>query len=108
MNPSVVELNEGNFAREVLGAKRPVLVQFWAGWSEPCKAMAPFLESLADGPGVAIKVGRVSVVHHENLAEEYGVRCVPTVLIFKEGGLQDRIVGRVTKQEVLERLERFK
>ena len=108
MNNYVIELNEANFGQEVLGAKHPVLVQFWAGWSEPCKAMTPFLKSVAEDDGTAVKVCRVNVEHHEVLAEEYGVRAVPTLLIFKEGGLRDQIVGRATEREVREKLERFK
>lgn len=108
VNNNVIELNEANFAREVLGASSPVLVEFWAGWSDPCKAMAPMLESVAGDEAVPVKVGRVNVEHHEELAEQYGVRAVPTLLIFNEGSLQDEIVGRATERDVREKLERFK
>jgi len=108
VNNHVIELNETNFAQEVLGARNPVLVQFWAGWSEPCKVMSPVLESVAEDEATPVKVARVNVELHEELAEEYGVQCVPTVLIFNEGGLQDQIVGRASEQEVREKLERFK
>jgi thioredoxin 1 len=108
MNNHVIELNEANFAREVLSAKHAVLVHFWAGWSDLCKSMTPCLESVAEDYTVPVKVGRVNVEYHEDLAEEYGVRAVPTLLIFKEGGLQDQIIGRATEQEVREKLERFK
>lgn len=70
--------------------------------------MTPFLESLAKDNGAAIKVGRVSIEHHEDLAEEFGVRCVSTVLLFEEGCLQDQIVCRGTEQEVRKKLELFK
>lgn len=108
MMTNVIELNETNFAQEVLGAAEPVLVEFWAGWSDPCKAMAPMLESVAEDESVPVKIGRVNVEHHEDLAEQYGVRAVPTLLIFNQGGLQDEIVGRTTEQDVREKLERFK
>ena len=108
MNNTTIELNEANFDREVLEAAQPVLVEFWAGWSESCKAMAPMLESIAENAAVAVKVARVNVEHHEALTEQYGVRAVPTLLIFNQGGLQDRIVGRTTEQAVRERLERLK
>jgi thioredoxin 1 len=104
----IVELNEANFDREVLHAALPVLVEFWASWSDPCKAMAPMLESVAEDDGVPVKVARVNVEHHEKLTDQYGVRAVPTLLIFNQGGLQDQIVGRTTEQVVRERLERFK
>ena len=108
VNNNVIELNEANFDREVLNATQPVLVEFWAGWSDPCKAMAPMLESVAEDKAVPVKLTRVNVEDHENLTEQYGVRSVPTLLIFNQGGLQDQIVGRTTEQAVRERLERLK
>ena len=108
MNNNVIELNEANFNLEVLNSTQPVIVEFWAGWSNPCKAMAPLLESVAEDKAVPVKLGRVNVEDHENLTEQYGVRSVPTLLIFHQGGLQDQIVGRTTEQAVRERLERLK
>ena len=108
VNNNVIELNEANFDREVLNATQPVLVEFWAGWSDPCKAMAPMLESVAEDKAVPVKLARVNVEDHENLTEEYGVRSVPTLLIFNQGGLQDQIIGRTTEQAVREKLERLK
>ena len=108
MNNNVIELNEANFNREVLNATQPVIVEFWAGWSDPCKAMAPLLESVAEDKAVPVKIARVNVEDHENLTEQYGVRSVPTLLIFNQGGLQDQIVGRTTEEDVRERLERLK
>ena len=108
VNNNVIELNEANFDREVLNATQPVIVEFWAGWSDPCRAMAPLLESVAEDKAVPVKVARVNVEDHENLTEQYGVRSVPTLLIFNQGGLQDQIVGRTTQQAVRERLERLR
>jgi thioredoxin 1 len=108
VNNNVIELNEANFHREVLKATLPVLVEFWAGWSEPCKALAPLLESVAEDQAVPVKVARVNVEHHEDLTEQYGVRSVPTLLIFNQGGVQDQIIGHTTGQAVRERLERLK
>lgn len=108
MNNNVIELDEANFEQEVLSAPTPVLVEFWATWSEPCKAIAPMLASVAEDGAAPVKVGRVNVERHEELAEEYGVRAVPTLLIFNQGGLHDQIVGRATEQEVREKLECFR
>ncbi len=107
VNNNLIELNETNFRREVLDATQPVLVEFWAGWSAPCRDMAPMLESVAEDEAVPVKVARVNVEHHEELTEQYGVRAVPTLLIFNQGGLQDQIVGRTTEQAVRERLKRL-
>jgi len=108
MTADVIELNGTNFDQEVLGAKRAVLVQFWAGWSDPCRAMNPMLQSVAEDDGLPVKVGRVNVEHDEELAQQYGVQAVPTLFIFKRGSLQDQIIGRTTEQEVRKKLERFK
>ena len=108
MNKNFIELNEANFDREVLNAMQPVLVEFWAGWSESCRDMALMLESLAGDNAAPLKVARVNVEHHEQLTERYGVRAVPTLLIFNHGGVRDQIVGRTTEQTVRQRLERFR
>lgn len=108
MNRHVVELNEANFAQEVLGSRNPVVVEFWAGWSDPCHAMAPVLESVAEDDAVPVKVARVNVEQHEELAEQYGVRAVPTLLIFNQGGLRDEIVGRASQEQLREKLQGLK
>jgi thioredoxin 1 len=106
MNNNVIELTEANFEKEVLNARNPVLVQFWAGWSAPCRVMESVLESVSED--VPVRVARVNVEHHEELAEQYGVRAVPTLLIFNRDDLQDQIVGRASEQEVREKLEHVK
>ena len=105
MTNNFIELSEANFDREALHAMQPVLVVFWAGWSASCKVMAPMLESVARDHAVPVKIAGVDVERHENLTDQYGVRAVPTLLIFNQGGLQDRIVGHATEQDVRERLE---
>ena len=107
VNNNFIELNEANFDQEVLNAAQPVLVEFWAGWSESCKAMTPVLESVAKDYAVPVKIARVNVERHENLTDQYGVRAVPTLLLFNQGALQDQIVGRTTEQAVRESLERL-
>jgi thioredoxin 1 len=107
MNKHFIELNELNFDREVLAAMQPVLVEFWAGWSASCRDLAPMLESLAGDDAAALKVARVNIEHHEKLTERYGVRAVPTLLIFHQGGVQEQIVGLTTEQAVRESLGRL-
>jgi thioredoxin 1 len=108
VNNNVIELNEANFEREVLNATQPVLVEFWAGWSAPCREMASVLESVAEDQAVPVKLARVNIEHFEDLTEQHGVRVVPTLLIFKQGALHDQIVGRTTKQALCEKLERLR
>jgi thioredoxin 1 len=107
VNNNFIELNEANFGREVLHAMQPVLVEFWAGWSESCKDMAPMLESVAKNDAVPVKIARVNVERHENLTDQYNVRAVPTLLLFNQGALQAQIVGRTTEQAVRERLAKL-
>ena len=107
MNNNFIELDEANFHGEVLSALRPVLVEFWAGWSEASKAMAPLLETIAKDDAISVKIVRVNVEHHENLTDQYGVRAVPTLLLFNQGTVQDQIVGRTTPQAVRESLMRL-
>jgi thioredoxin 1 len=104
VNNNFIELNEANFHREVLSALQPVLVEFWASWSEASRAMAPQLDTVAKDEAVPVKIVRVNVEHHENLTEQYGVRAVPTLLLFNQGTVQDQIVGRTTAQAVRESL----
>jgi thioredoxin 1 len=108
VNKTVIELNEANFELEVLGSVEPVLVEFWAGWSDPCRAMAPIFASLAASGAGPVKVARVNVEDHESLTEQYGVRSVPTLLLFNQGGVRDQIVGRTTEQAVRAKLERLR
>jgi len=107
MKTNFIELNEANFDREVLSAMQPVLVEFWAGWSELCRDMAPMLESVAKDDAVPVKIAQVNVEDHENLTDQYGVLVVPTLLIFNQGTVQDQIVGRTTAQAVRERLQKL-
>jgi thioredoxin 1 len=104
---SAIELNAANFQREVLGAAEPVLVAFWTEWSDACKAMVQVLESVVEDPSVPCKVGLVNAEENEELAEQYGVRTVPALLIFNQNSLRDRIVGRTTEPQVREKLERL-
>ena len=108
MIKNVIHLNEANFEQEVLSAPELVVVEFWAEWSDPCKAMTPILESVAEEQFGAVKVAKVNVEKNETLAEEYGVRAVPTLLIFNRGDLKDQIIGRATEQDVRDKLAPFK
>ena len=105
MSDTVIELNETNFEREVLRAQEPVVVEFWAGWCQPSKAMAPLLESIAEERAGEVKVAKVNVEYNESLARLYGVRAVPTVLFFKHGGLQDQIIGSATERDLSGKLK---
>jgi thioredoxin len=107
-NDMIIDLHGTDFEPEVLAAPNPVLVQFWADWSDLCKATTPTLQAVARDDTVVIKLARVNIDSNRELAEQYGVRAVPTVLFFNRGALRDQIVGRATEQELREKLEQLK
>jgi thioredoxin 1 len=94
-----------NFAAEVLQSDKPVLVDFWAVWCGPCKMIAPSVEELAGEFEGKAKVGKLDVDNNQESAIKYGVRSIPTVLIFKDGKVHDTIIGAVPKVQLKKKLE---
>ena len=100
-----VILTHENFEREVLASETPVLVDFWAEWCAPCRAVGPVVEEIArDFDGRAV-IGKVNVDEQPELAREYGIRSIPSLLVFRNGEITDRVVGVVTKKRLAEALE---
>ena len=95
-----VSLTQENFAREVLQSTTPVLVDFWAEWCGPCKMIAPILDELAEEYDGRVKIGKVNIDNEQALATQYGVRAVPTLLLFKQGQVADQIVGLRSKRDL--------
>ena len=100
-----IEFTDQNFATEVLQSEKPVLVDFWAVWCGPCKMIAPFVEELANEFEGKAKVGKLDVDNNQETAIKYGVRSIPTVLIFKGGNVVDTIIGAVPKVQLKQKLE---
>ena len=100
MAENVMEFCDDNFELEVLNADIPVLVDFWAEWCGPCKALAPTVAELADEYKDKVKVGKVNVDSNGNTATNYGVRSIPTLLIFQNGTIINQIVGNVPKESI--------
>jgi|TARA_B100000315_G_scaffold27751_1_gene23704 thioredoxin 1 len=100
MAENVMEFCDDNFELEVLNADIPVLVDFWAEWCGPCKALAPTVAELADEYKDKVKVGKVNVDSNGNTATNYGVRSIPTLLIFQNGTILNQIVGNVPKESI--------
>lgn len=97
---SVIKLDVANFEEEVLKSDVPVLVDFWAAWCGPCKAIGPVVEELAKTYEGQIKVGKVNVDENRQLASQYGVMGIPTLTIFKAGAESQRTVGFQGKQHL--------
>lgn len=96
----VLTLTDANFEAEVLQAGIPVLVDFWATWCAPCKAIAPVIDAIADEYDGKIKVGKVNVDDNPGTPGKYGVRGIPTVILFKDGKVVDQVVGAVPKTQL--------
>ena len=105
MAGSVVELSENNFEQEVTKAPTPVLVDMWAAWCGPCRMIAPVVEELAGTYQGKIKMSKLNVDDYPQLAGQFRIMNIPTLLLFKEGKEADRIVGVVPKEELIRRIE---
>jgi thioredoxin 1 len=100
-----VEVNETNFELEVLQSKEPVVVDFWAEWCGPCKAIAPILEEIATSYSGRVKVAKVDVDRNFALAEHLGILSIPTLLYFARGQLRRQTVGLVSRKRIVDDLE---
>jgi len=102
MNP--IEITDANFEQEVLKSDKPVLIDFWAVWCGPCKMIAPVVEELAREYDGKLKVGKIDVDNNPEVAMRFGIRSIPTLMIFKNGQVVEQIIGAVPKRQVVEKL----
>jgi thioredoxin 1 len=98
-------ITDDQFEAEVINSSTPVLVDFWAEWCGPCKAIAPTLEALAGEYAGRIKIVKVDVDENRKAATQYGIRSIPSLLIFKNGAEVDRIIGALPKQHITAKIE---
>ena len=104
--PNIVTLTKANFEAEVLKASTPVLVDFWAEWCGPCKMIGPILDELAEEYSGRVKIGKVNIDHDQELASQFGVRAIPTLLLFHQGQVADQMVGLRSKRDLKASLDR--
>jgi thioredoxin 1 len=107
MPDNIIHATADNWQTEVLDSKIPVLVDFWAEWCGPCRAIAPVLEELAGEAAGRLKVVKVDVDQNQPLAGQFGVRSIPTLLVFQDGKVQQQMVGAMNKAALMARLKSY-
>lgn len=100
-----LEFNDSNFDKDVVGSDVPVLVDFWAPWCSPCRALDPIVEEIAGDYHGKLKVGKLNTDDNRQTAAKYGIMSLPTLAIFKNGKVMERIVGLQPKKAIAERID---
>lgn len=103
MHPILI--TDANFEQEVLKSDIPVLIDFWAVWCVPCKMIAPLIEEITNEYQGKVKVGKLDVDNNPQVSMQYGIRSIPTLLIFKGGKVADQIIGAVSKNTITSKLD---
>ena len=101
MGENIIEFTDKNFESEVLQSKTPVVVDFWAEWCGPCKAITPVLDELSEEYLNKVKFGKVNVDHNQQTAMKYGIRSIPSLLFFNNGSVINQIIGLVPKHNII-------
>jgi len=103
----IVTVSADNFEQEVAKSPQPVLLDFWAEWCGPCKMIAPVLDEIAEEKAGKVKVGKVNVDDNQELATRFGIRAIPTLLLFQGGQVKETIVGMTGKKDLEKKLAAY-
>ena len=107
MSNLAIEFTNENFETEVEGSDVPVVVDFWAEWCGPCKMLSPTIDAIAEKYDGKIKVGKVNVDNDPGLAQKYGVRGIPNILVFQNGTIKEQLVGNVPESDIANILDKL-
>jgi thioredoxin 1 len=99
-----IEITDANFEQEVLKSDKPVLIDFWAVWCGPCKMIAPVVEEIATEYDGKLKVGKLDVDNNPEVSMKFGIRSIPTLMVFKGGKVVEQIIGAVPKRNLLDKV----
>jgi thioredoxin 1 len=100
MTAHIEEVNDGNFAKIVLGSSRPVLVDFWAQWCAPCRALAPIVEAVAERYTESAQVVKLNIDRNPSVVETFQIEAIPTLIVFQDGEEKERIIGAVSQDTI--------
>lgn len=105
MSDTIIQLTDGSFEQDVLKSELPVLVDFWAEWCGPCKMIAPILDEVSQAFADRLIIGKLNVDQNSDTAPKYGIRGIPTLLLFKDGNVAATKVGALSKTQLIEFIE---
>ena len=100
MSEHVSEVSDGSFEKDVLQADKPVLVDFWAAWCAPCRMLAPTVEAVAERYSSTARVVKLNVDENPSVSQRYGIKGIPTLILFKDGKEEERLVGATSKEAI--------
>lgn len=106
MAENIKQVTDASFQKDVLGSGTPVLVDFWAEWCGPCRAIAPKLEEIANEMGTQVVIAKINVDENPNTPSQFGIRGIPTLLLFKGGKQVDQVVGNQPKDSIVQMIKR--